>query len=217
MYYSPDTIIKKLEQQLNLDYYEICHFIVSSCVNLTDEEISLYLEMKYIEEMPEGMGKFNEEYKFDSKNVLYFKKYIYILKSKCINLIKIIDGIVDRKIPKEKLGKLDIILNERGNILMSDILRITEPFVFNFNKLVNMVDRANNIDTYLDFKLSFDNVYKNNLFASELYPRDDLQNSYFEFEGEEGYIPYTEKQKKYLRKKENEIVSSICDIYKNLK
>ena len=36
---------------------------------------------------------------------------------------------------KNKINELDINLDENGNILMSDVLRLTEPFVYNYNKL----------------------------------------------------------------------------------
>ena len=217
MYYNPNIIINKLEQIIGLNYYEICHYIAEANVNLTDEEISKYIGNKYIEEMPEGIGSFKEKYQFEPYTVVYFKNYINVLKTKCNNLIKIVDGIVDRKILSDTLVKLDIVLNNQGNIQMSDVTRIVEPFVFNFNKLRDMVERANNLDTYLDFKISLDNVQKKGYSESELYPSEDLQNSHFEFEGEEGFIPYTKEQKLVLKKKEDELVMNMCDVYKNLK
>ena len=244
MYYNPNVIINRLEQALGMNFYEVCHYIAEANVNLKDEEISKYLGNKYLKDKPGAREKllllkkklkegtrhkvedflegytFNgdiDRYRFEPQTIVYFKNYISVLKIKCNNLIKIIDGIIEKKIPKEVLESLDINLDDHGQILMSDIDRLIDPFIFNFNKLRDMVERANNLDTYFDFKISLDLMRHEAAYEAELYPRETLQNSNYEIEGEKGFIPYTKRQKLALRREEKRIVSSICDTFKNLK
>lgn len=239
MYYNPNIIIKMLKNSLNESYYEINDFVNKASVKLKEKDIKKFLEDKYLESHP----KIKEEkerlknkkdidsetkkfainleygkYKYEPYTLEYFNKYIEILKKKCINLIKIIDGITEETISKDVLKELDINLDENGNILMFDVLRLTEPFIYNYNELKKMVERANNLNTYLEFKLSLDYVYRNGFSENELYPLEKLQDEHEEMfsKSKEGYIPLTEKQKELLRKIDEENTKSMCDLIKSL-
>lgn len=234
MYYNPRIIVNKIEQALKMNFYEICHYIVEANVSLTPETISKNMQDKYLNEKPgdeerlkklrkmlyKGFKKredFTLEYKlqletanyfFNPDTLNYFINYISVLKIKCNNIIKIIDGLLENNLSEDVLNELDIKLDKKGNILMSDITRLTEPLIYNFKKLKYIVDKANNIETYAKFKVSLDKVSN----EDELYPSDELQNSNYEIDGEEGFIPFTKHQKKLLKTKEKEIVSSLCDV-----
>ena len=246
MYYNTNIIIKLIKENLNLSYYEINRYIEKADVKLKSNEIKNYLEENYIKKHP-GAKERLIRYRNDKKNengfrrdkdfvemfmlelefesqmydpytLEYFKKYINILKKKCNNLIRIIDGLIDETIPPELLKELDINLDENGNILMDDVLRISKPFIYNFNELKEMVNKANSLETYLNFKISLDDVYRNGFSEDELYPGEKLQDEYAEMfsKSKNGYIPLTEKQKKLSRKKENEYILAMCDIVKNM-
>ena len=167
------------------------------------ERFSLYLDF--------------DKYKFEPYTLEYFKNYISVLRNKCDTLLRIIEGLIDKTIPKYILEEFDIELNDDGLILSSDMARLIKPFIYNFTRLNDYVDKANNLNTYLDYKVSLDYVYRSGLSENDIYPKDELQNSHYEFEGEEGFIPYTDKQKKLMRKRENEMITSMCDVVKNLK
>ena len=237
MRYDPNVIINRLEQALGINYNDIYHYLTEVDVKLKDEDISKFLGDKYLKDNPkikktkkknssksseELVEKFKEDldyekYRFEPYTLQYFKNYISILKNKCFNLIKIIDGIINKSIPSDVLKELDIKLDKKGNVLMSDVERIITPFIYNFIKLQELDKKANDLKTYLVFKISLDDVYKNGNSEDELYPRDNLQNRHFEIEGENGYIPYTEKQKKLIKKEERKILETMCDVVKNLK
>ena len=236
MYFHSSIIIKKIKTDLDLSYYEINRFIEKAEVNLKSNEIKKYLEEKYLEEKKLKKNYYKDiiysnyyvrrleleleygKYKFKPYTLEYFKKYINILKKKCINLIKIIDGLTNGTISPELLKELDISLDENGNILMSDVLRITNPFIYNFNELKEMVNKANNLETYLDFKISLDDVYRNGFSEVELYPSEKLQDENAEMfsKGKDGYIPLTEKQKILSKKKEDEYILAMCNIVKKM-
>ena len=244
MYNDPSMIINILEERLGLKYESIIKIINDANVNIKERDVKRFLDNKYMESHPDARSRLEklnaklsnrrkgsidefserfslyldfDKYKFEPYTLKYFVNYITILKNKCNDIIKIIDGLVDGTIPKFILEDLDINLNYDNCILLSDINRLIEPLIYNYELLLDYVKRANNFNTYLDYKISLDTVYKNGLSEVELYPSEELQNSLYEFNGEDGYIPYTEKQKKLIRKRENEMITSMCDIVKNLK
>ena len=228
-----------LKNSLNESYYEINNFINKASVRLKEKDIKKYLEDKYLDNHPNikeekerlknrkdidsetkkfAINLEYGKYKYEPYTLEYFNKYIEILKKKCINLIKIIDGITEETISKDVLKELDINLDENGNILMADVLRLTKPFIYNYNELKKMTDRANNLNTYLEFKLSLDYVYRNGFSENELYPLEKLQDEHEEMfsKSKEGYVPLTENQKLLLRKKDEEYLRSMCNIIENI-
>ena len=231
MYCSPSIIIGILQNRLNLSYDEIITTINNFNVNLEErpgakqklEELNARLSRGYATtnqiDYAERMNLYSDftKYQFEPFTLEYFINYIGILKEKCFLIISIIDGLIDQSLPKTILEDLDINLSNANYISMTDIYRLIDPLIYNFEKLRDMTKRANQYETYLTFKLSLDSIYEQGLYEEDLYPRKELQNSNYELDGEEGYIPYTDNQKKLMRKKENEIVNSMCDIEKNLK
>ena len=160
----------------------------------------------------------SEKYVYTPYTLEYYKRLVTIYKTKCKNLIKLIDGLVDGSISKWTLSELDINLSKNGNVLMSDISRILTPLIYNYNKLKETVAEGNNLETYYVKKLSLDRLYKDGLSEDDLYPSDELQDEYSELSQlQEGFIPYTENQKVLVKKKEDDMIIAMCDIYKNLK
>jgi len=240
MYYNPSVIVNKLEQELRLNYDDIVHYVATARVRVNEKKIKSYLDKRFQNENSELKEKVDKielsnnktsgqisakginelisyKYYFEPYTLEYFKKTVRIYKKKCNNIIKIINGIIDGNIPREILQELDIKVSKNGNIIMSDILRLTEPLVYNFNRLKETVQRANKLETYYEYKLSLDSIRNNESNVEVIYPSEELQNIHYEFEGERGFVPYTKQQKLLLKKQEETIVSSICDVYKNLK
>ena len=228
MYYNPKSIITIIKDELELSYYEINDYINKAEVKLKEKDIKSFLKEKYLEKhlnktskkkINKDGFKSNEDfvndfmlgleltkYKYEPYTLEYFKKSIDIYKKKCSNLIKIIDGIIEQTIPNEILVDLDIKLNKDGYILKSDIIRLVNPFVYNFNKLTEFVEKANDLNAYMEHKLSLEYLYRNDISEKEIYPYEELQIKHnHEFLlNKNGYIPLTEKQKKLIRKKDEE-------------
>ena len=244
MYCNANKIIEILQNRLELDYDLLIKSINDANIYLKERDIKNFLDRKFFEENPEAKKELDQlnynlstgikeciesgskryelylnfrKYQFEPYTLEYFENYIGVLKNKCNNIIRIIDGIIDKTLPKYILEDLDISLNDNGCILKNDINRLVEPLIYNYKELMEMVVKANDLKTYLNFKMSLDNVYKSGSSEDELYPLEELQNSLFEINGEDGYIPYTKKQKKLIRKKENDIIKLMCDDFKNLK
>ena len=132
-----------------------------------------------------------EQYTFD-----YYKKYIEILRTKVGRLLTIIAGISRGDIAgiKEELEKLDIVLDENGNILRSDIERLVVPTVENIRKLESKVEEANDFSSYFDKKRE-----KHLGFSEdEIYPLPDLQEPLRMFNHSSEYVMLSKRQKEKL-------------------
>ena len=238
-YYNPIIMVHMINKEFNLDYNTIRKMIKESQIKLNEEDIRTYLNNLLLKDKPDlkdridnyvfdssDLGNITDhfidlseykKYDFDPSILAFYKEYINILKFKCNNIIKIIDGLVDETIPKDILKELDINIDENGDILMTDVLRLIEPFIYNFNKLNELVKESNDLKTYYNCKLK--DTEKSNLY---LYlSTADLQQKnidvYDTNGNEEGCISLTEKQKKLLRQNKIDNISSFCDsLFKDL-
>lgn len=141
------------------------------------------------------------KYSFNPYTLDYFNKYINIVKSKALLLINIIDkiGRKDIKDIRDIIADLDINLNEDGDISKEDISRLIFPTIFNLQKLNTKVDEANNLDTYLSFKISKQSLARNGFVESEIYPNKELQVKNISYDYEWGDVELSENQKQQLR------------------
>ena len=235
MYYFPTIMYQIIENRLSLRMNEIRKIVDSSKIKLTEEEIKEYLDKRLMIENPnlkEIMkknleGENNEldvesaverfmaqleyrRYEYLPYTYKYYNNYIRILKNKCNNILKIMDGIADNTINQEVLNELDINLDEKGNILGSDVVRLTEPFIYNYKELVKKHNEGNILHTYLHNKISLDDIFRKGLTEQELYPKEELQenniNLYESFDRVNGSIPLTNNQKKLLKTKHDEFM-----------
>lgn len=118
-----------------------------------------------------------------------------------MSLIEIYNNLLmineKKEVPSEfflKLNELDITIDESGNILYSDIRRIVDTIIYNFNDLCEMLEKANDINTYLNFK----EYYRIKTMQGELFPSEEVQILNFEYSELMEFIPLTEKQRKLL-------------------
>lgn len=132
-----------------------------------------------------------EQYTYD-----YYKKYIDILRTKVGRLLTIVAGISrgDIAVIKDELEKLDIVLDENGNILRGDIERLVVPTVENIRKLKSKVEEANDFSSYFDKKKE-----KHLGFSEdEIYPLPDLQEPLRMFNHSSEYVMLSKRQKEQL-------------------
>lgn len=154
---------------------------------------------------------------FDPYILEYFKKYVAILKVKCANLFKLLECL-DKKNEmsdeeSEVLSSLDIHTDEKGNIYWKDVNRLCEAIIYNINDLYKKVQEGNNLNTYLDFKNSKEQLGRDGFFdKEEIYPSEEIQIKDVTRGNLPEFIALTEKQKVELRKENLRNFSKFLDI-----
>lgn len=158
-------------------------------------------------------------YEFDSFTLRYFITYTTIVRKKVIKLLNLIQRISNKKVKsiQNTLLDLDIVLDENGNILKSDIVRLIEPIIYNINVLNKKSEEANDLSTYLKFKLSEAALYRDGICEGELYPRSSIQINSLENDYNRGNVRLSEKQRKTLEEERSiSLIKSakfLCDIF----
>lgn len=160
------------------------------------------------QDVEESTQRFGDEltaarYGFESFTLDYFHKYSNIVRNKAKKILDIIEKIVNKDSSIiELLIELDIQLDKNGNISKEDIIRLITPFIHNYNSLVEKINTANNLETYLTFKLSKHSVYRNGCSEGELYPSTSIQVKNLYYDYLPGNISLSTNQKNELREKE---------------
>lgn len=149
------------------------------------------------------------KYSFDPYTLEYLKKYIEILKQKSLMLFDLIDKIQNNRISSwsynaeeindwneliEQLNKYDIKINQDGFVYYEDLIRLLTPLIQNVLDLKQKVDEANNLETYLTFKISKNDLYKDGFTEEDYFPKLELQCDDAIYENERGYIPLSDEQ-----------------------
>lgn len=157
----------------------------------------------------------SKRYKFEPYTLKYYKKYTTIVRQKALLLISLIEAIGSKNtINFDKLLKsIDITLDENGNILKDDIYRLIEPTIYNINKLNKKVDEANNLETYLNNKLSLYQIYKNGMTEDELYPSKSIQIHNLYYSDLDGNVALSENQKKNLQEEESKRIKLVINLF----
>lgn len=143
-------------------------------------------------------------YFFEPYTLEYFNRYINIVRIKAKKILSIIEKIVNRNYSDivDLMVDLDIQLDENGNILRDDIVRLISPFIHNFNELNEKVKNANDLSTYLTFKQTKHSLYRSGCSEDELYPTTSIQVKNLYYDYLPGNILLSANQKEELREKE---------------
>lgn len=180
-----------------------------------DEDESAFTS-RVIEEVAQGFvdDLAAERYRFEPFTLEYFNNYSSIVRNKALQLLDVIEKIGTKEsfTIQELLTELDIILDENGNITREDITRLIIPTIQNIEELEEKVTQANDLTTYLTFKMSEESLYREGWSARELYPTkaiivNNLINGY-----SYGNVPISCRQEQALReefKKGDNIVARI--------
>lgn len=139
-------------------------------------------------------------YHFESYTLEYFNRYTTIVRNKALKLLNIIERIGTRQsiTIQDLLVELDIQLDENGNITREDIIRLIKPTIQNVGELDEKITKANDLSTYLTFKMSKHSLYRDDWSEGEVYPTKsifvkDLHNGY-----SYGNIPISSRQEQEL-------------------
>ena len=176
--------------------------------NLVEGRLSL-LDIT-VEDIEESSRAFVDKldairYSFEPYTLEYFNRYTDIVRNKAIIILNIIEKIANKDCDSivDLMMKIYIQLNENGDITKEDIVRLISPFVYNFNMLNEKVNSANNLSTYLDFKISKHSVYKNGWSEGELYPTTTIQVNSLYYDRLPGNIALSDNQRKNLQEEES--------------
>ncbi len=215
-YYDTKVLTIILEGAYAKSIEEIKNDVENANVTISEEEIKGFLDLELdknklrndIEDKnrrhPKQTTRFIDDllyskYSYEPYTLVYFKKYTSILKEKINTLLYIIENLSNKKIDLigEQLQDLDIIL-ENNKISKTDIIRLLKPTFFNIETLENNVEKANNVETYLKFRISLDSVYRDGFTEPELYPRKEIQIKNLYYNHTPGNVDLSERQEKEL-------------------
>ena len=239
-YYDPKVIISILEDFLGKPIDEIKKDVNDNQIVVTKEQIENYLEQKFIEEDPELKKRIESprpkqdiedssqefvddisvgRYCFEPYTLEYFNKYTTIVRNKANLLLNLIEkiGNKDSQTIQEMLTDLDITLDENGNILKSDIIRLITPTVYNINDLNEILLKANDLSTYLTFKMSKHSLYRNGLSEGEIYPTQSIQIKDLYHDYIKGNVSLSENQKSVLREQQSRSSKKLVKMLLDLK
>lgn len=157
-------------------------------------------------------------YRYEPFTLEYFKTYSDIVKNKALSLLDIIEkiGNKDTDTIKELISDLDIHLDENGNILKDDIIRLVIPTIYNITTLNERVTMANDLSTYLNIKTSREYLYKVGWNDEEIYPTKDLQVKDLDFDYLDGCVPLSPKQRDNLRQAQKRHLKRNARLLSNL-
>ena len=231
-FYDAKYIITILENEMGETIENLKNKVNNNKVNVTEDEITEYLDKKFQEENPElkariensqnkniGVIEFGitddeitqwgqnftdrlkaKRYYFEPYTLEYFKRYSNIVRNKALILLDIIEKIGNKNTNsiQDLIIDLDINIDKEGNILKDDINRLIIPTIYNINVLTEKVTQANNLDTYLTFKMSLDSLYRNDCSEEELYPSKSIQIKNLYYDHVKGNVRLSNNQKAEL-------------------
>lgn len=107
------------------------------------------------------------KYRFEPFTLEYYIRYVEIVKDKSISILNIIEKISNNQHNdiESLLNDLDISLDELGNISRKDIIRLASPLILNYNVLIEKTSEGNNLSTYLERKLSEEELIRTNMYT----------------------------------------------------
>ena len=239
--YLDKTLLKEeIESNLDLTLNQIKIFIASCGIILSGEEIKEYLNnefetndkelkdrlenIEYEENSIDAISKRYEDklkaskYEYIPYTLKHYKNLVEYYKIRCIKFLTLIEDILNTR-NLSSLKEYDISCDSYGNLSYNDILRISEPFIYNFDKLKLFISKGNNLETYLDNKISLDYIYKNDYSEVNLEKAGELQYKNLSLaiiNGEKGYIPLTDKQKEEKEHEEEKNIKDMCEIFNNM-
>lgn len=159
-------------------------------VNVTEEEID------------EAANYFGDQlaadrYTYYPYTTTYFERYTDIVRSKARKLLNIIEKLANKDTESiEKILKdLDVNVDKDGKISKVDLCRLVIPTIANTKMLEQKLKEANNLETYLTFKLSIDLIYRRGNSEDEYYPSRSLQYFGDLMYYHEDYVELSQNQK----------------------
>lgn len=157
-------------------------------------------------------------YCFEPYTLEYFNRYTAIVRNKVNILLSLIEKIGNKEIQpiQELLTELDIVLDENGNVLKSDIVRLITPTIYNINCLNEKLAKANDLSTYLTFKMSKHSLYRDGFSEGEVYPSQSIQINSLQYDYIQGNVRLSENQRKTLEEERSKSLKKSAEFICNL-
>ena len=89
-----------------------------------------------------------------------------------------------------------------GNISKEDIIRLITPTVYNIGELNEKISKANDLSTYLTFKMSKHSLYKDGWSEGEIYPSSSLQVKNLYYDHVRGNVSLSSAQRTELEQEQ---------------
>ena len=188
-YIDPIIVLVMIADNLHygLSFSELKEFVKEVDLVISKEKLDAFLDQK----VEPGYTK-------DSCTLDYFKNYLDRRKKKCATLFEIYEDIEsvrkNKKLTREsvdRLRQLDFHFNKAGYVYYEDALRLAETIIFNVNDLYEKGDLANRLETYLDFKITREDLEEN----QEIYPRVEVQLLDSKYIGTAEFLPLSQNQR----------------------
>lgn len=153
-------------------------------------------------------------YDFEPYTLKYFEKYTNIIRNKTLVLLNIIEKIGNRDSIsiQDFIIDLDIQLDKNGNISKEDIVRLITPTIYNINLLNEKIDQANDLSTYLTFKISEYSLFREGFSENEIYPNQSLQVKNLCYDYLPGNVTLSNNQRNELRKQQQRSMKEIATL-----
>ena len=228
-YIHPGVFVRIIESNLHNELRNIKDLVNNAHISATEEKIKKFLAEKYEEDsydlklkiarlqgrkktigndldlLIEKLDIDESKYEFDPFSLKYYQMYSNVLKLRSIKLLMIIEHIIKKDlIPiKQEIESLDLDIDDDGNILKSDVLRLSIPLLCNIKLLLKMVREASNPESYLKDNFSkIRQCIQGDIEINELFPQEELQLPRLSSVENPLYVPFTDKQSEELLQKE---------------
>ena len=145
-----------------------------------------------------------EDNYFEPYTLEYFNRYSNIVRNKALLLLNVIEKIGNRDTIsiQDLITELDIQLDGSGNISKEDIIRLITPTVYNIGELNEKISKANDLSTYLTFKMSKHSLYKDGWSEGEIYPSSSLQVKNLYYDHVRGNVSLSSAQRTELEQEQ---------------
>lgn len=174
-------------------------------------------------EIKESARRFADElasgrYYFEPYTLEYFNRYTEIVRDKINTLLNIVHGLANKDVDsiKELIDDLDIRMTANGDLTKDDMIRIIVPIIANINVLEEKIEKANDLSTYLTFKMSQHSLLRDGWSESEVYPMRALQTKSDMNDFKSVNVKLSDRQKKILKKEQRENGRIVADILTRL-
>ena len=197
-YLDPSYMVSYLDRKFGRTFQSLKRLIKDSDIVLSEDEIKDFIDKENNKE------EYKNNYFFNSKILKFYKKYLEILKEKCLHLLKIVENIAKNNLKEieSEIESLDITINNKGQILEKDAIRLLIPILYNTNLFFRKLCEANNPKSYIKENVILQKLESNEISEEDVYPDIALQNfNLYVFD--EGFVPLSDKQENELLSKEN--------------
>lgn len=147
------------------------------------------------------------KYSFDSYTLTYLNEYITILKKKILGFLDLIKNVRLNKLKqyenddvkniKLTLLHYGIKMNEDGDLHYQDFINLLKPLIYNVLRLKDVLEKANNLDTYFLFYMSKECLSERGF---SVFPTLELQIQDYQNDNMYGNIPLSDEQRNQLQK-----------------